>query len=282
MVSLFRGDDMSFAEKLKQLRSERGYSQENLAEMLGVSRQAVSKWESGRVYPDIDYIVEISNIFNVSTDYLLKDTETKSHDKDISQNQEQEKENSKDIYIHIPYRASYEYKSKTKIGKLPLVHVNVGRGKRVAKGVIAIGNISVGVISLGVISCGIISFGVLALGLLCIAVASLGLISIGAIAFGGLAIGGIAIGYLATGGVAVGIYAVGGVAIAKDIAIGWDATANVAVGKVVHGAHTIIDTADSDSFPSSLIHREDVRKLIYEVYPNIRKSIVDWLTFPFR
>lgn len=265
---------MSFSQKLKQLRSERGYSQENLAQMIGVSRQAISKWESGRVYPDIDYIVELSNIFNVSTDFLLKDGQEYS-------NQTESVEEVKNIYIQIPYRKNYEFKSKTKLFGVPLVHVNWGFGKCVAKGIIAIGNISVGVISLGLISCGIISFGLFAFGLLCFAMICLGLISAGGIAIGAIAIGGIAIGILATGGLAIGTYALGGCAIAKEIAVGWHAEANVAIGKVAHGMYTIVDTADSSSFPSNLIHRKDVIELILKVYPNISKSIINWLTFAF-
>ncbi len=61
------------AEKIMNLRKQKGWSQEQLAEQLGVSRQAVSKWESGMSIPDLDKIVNMSNIFGVCTDYLLKD-----------------------------------------------------------------------------------------------------------------------------------------------------------------------------------------------------------------
>ena len=61
------------SEKIMILRKQRGWSQEQLAEQLGVSRQAVSKWESGVSVPDLDKVVNMSNIFGVCTDYLLKD-----------------------------------------------------------------------------------------------------------------------------------------------------------------------------------------------------------------
>lgn len=61
------------SEKIMTLRKQRGWSQEQLAEQLGVSRQAVSKWESGVSVPDLDKVVNMSNIFGVCTDYLLKD-----------------------------------------------------------------------------------------------------------------------------------------------------------------------------------------------------------------
>lgn len=64
---------MNFAEKLLTLRTQYGYSQEALAEKLNVSRQAISKWEMGTTLPETDKVITISNFFEVSTDYLLKD-----------------------------------------------------------------------------------------------------------------------------------------------------------------------------------------------------------------
>ncbi len=64
---------MNFAEKLSKLRIQKGYSQEALAEKLYVSRQAVSKWEVGSTLPETDKLIAISNFFNVSIDYLLKE-----------------------------------------------------------------------------------------------------------------------------------------------------------------------------------------------------------------
>lgn len=62
---------MEFHEKLQELRKNRGLTQEELAECLYVSRTAVSKWESGRGYPSIDSLKEISKFFSVSIDDLL-------------------------------------------------------------------------------------------------------------------------------------------------------------------------------------------------------------------
>ena len=64
---------MSLDEKIQQLRKASGLSQEQLADQLGVSRQAVSKWELNDSVPDIDKIVLVSNLFSISTDELLKD-----------------------------------------------------------------------------------------------------------------------------------------------------------------------------------------------------------------
>ena len=64
---------MILAEKIIKLRKEQGWSQEELAMRLGVSRQSVSKWESMASLPDLDKILKMSELFGVSTDYLLKD-----------------------------------------------------------------------------------------------------------------------------------------------------------------------------------------------------------------
>ena len=62
---------MSFAENLKQFRRERCLSQEELAEMLGVSRQAVSKWESDMGYPEVETLLRLANKLNLSLDCLM-------------------------------------------------------------------------------------------------------------------------------------------------------------------------------------------------------------------
>lgn len=64
---------MQLAEKIYERRKQLGLSQEQFAEKLCISRQAVSKWESGQSMPDLDKIIAMSDLFGVSTDYLLKD-----------------------------------------------------------------------------------------------------------------------------------------------------------------------------------------------------------------
>lgn len=64
---------MNFAEKLCVLRNQSGYSQEQLAEKMGVSRQAVSKWESGVTLPETEKIIQLSDLFDVSIDFMLRD-----------------------------------------------------------------------------------------------------------------------------------------------------------------------------------------------------------------
>lgn len=64
---------MSLAKKIISLRKEKGWSQEEFAEKMEVSRQAVSKWESGLSVPELEKVVQLSQLFGVTTDYLLKD-----------------------------------------------------------------------------------------------------------------------------------------------------------------------------------------------------------------
>lgn len=66
---------MIFADKLIQLRKKSGWSQEELAQQMHVSRQSVSKWEGAQSVPDLEKMVQLSRLFNVTTDYLLKDEE---------------------------------------------------------------------------------------------------------------------------------------------------------------------------------------------------------------
>lgn len=64
---------MTFGEKLSKLRKENNYTQEKLADILNVSRQSVSKWESNMAYPETDKLICLARLFECSTDYLLKD-----------------------------------------------------------------------------------------------------------------------------------------------------------------------------------------------------------------
>ncbi|MBE6752938.1 MAG: helix-turn-helix transcriptional regulator [Ruminococcaceae bacterium] len=66
---------MNIADRIQYLRKQRGLSQEELADKIGVSRQTVSKWESEQSTPDLDKIIIISDLFEVTTDYILKGIE---------------------------------------------------------------------------------------------------------------------------------------------------------------------------------------------------------------
>ncbi|MCL2772954.1 MAG: helix-turn-helix domain-containing protein [Oscillospiraceae bacterium] len=91
-------NNMNLADKVQNLRREKQLSQEELAEKLDISRQSVSKWESGLAMPEIDKLIMLSEIFGVTTDYLLKSDESFhpdssntlniSNDEDISEKEE--------------------------------------------------------------------------------------------------------------------------------------------------------------------------------------------------
>ena len=66
---------MNVADRIQALRKQHGMSQEQLADAVGVSRQAVSKWESEQASPDLDKVVIMSDLFDVTTDYILKGIE---------------------------------------------------------------------------------------------------------------------------------------------------------------------------------------------------------------
>ena len=66
---------MSFADRLRELRTNNRYSQEQLAEKLSVSRQAISKWETGESLPDVDKAMLICDLFGVTLDFLLRERE---------------------------------------------------------------------------------------------------------------------------------------------------------------------------------------------------------------
>lgn len=97
---------MNFGEKLQMLRKEQNLSQEALAEKLEVSRQAVSKWENCESYPETDKLILISNLFQVSLDYLMKEDEALT----VDGNKEREKKiflNREKINEYIGFKNSF-------------------------------------------------------------------------------------------------------------------------------------------------------------------------------
>ena len=90
---------MTFAEKLIQLRKREGYTQEELADRLAVSRQAISRWEMGTAVPDSSNLLQISKLFKVSADFLLND-DYKSDD-DLPKVQEVRNDNVNQILMYL-------------------------------------------------------------------------------------------------------------------------------------------------------------------------------------
>lgn len=77
---------MSFAENLRQVRKEKSISQEQLAEIIGVSRQAVSKWEQGSGYPEMEKLLLLARELNISLDYLMLDEKGTTENNNVSAN----------------------------------------------------------------------------------------------------------------------------------------------------------------------------------------------------
>lgn len=91
---------MNLSDRIQYLRKARGISQEGLADQLGVSRQAVSKWESEQSMPDLDKIISMSDYFAVTTDYLLKGIEP------VVQKEEEQSIKHRRIASNICYQLS--------------------------------------------------------------------------------------------------------------------------------------------------------------------------------
>ena len=68
---------MSIGEKIAEARKANNLTQEQLAELMGVTRQSISRWEQNLAYPEVEKILHLSDILNVSCDYLLKENETR-------------------------------------------------------------------------------------------------------------------------------------------------------------------------------------------------------------
>ena len=246
---------MEFGEKLRTLRREKGLSQEELAAMVGVSRQALSKWEAGQSRPELDKLLALSDIFSVTMDSLVRPGGPEP----------QPASPSLGWWYHGPV---IEYKSARTLRGLPLVHINLGPGKRRARGVLAVGNVATGLVSVGFVARGGLSLGIL----------SLGVFSIGPLAVGLLAVGALALGVASVGAVAIGLFAVGGCAVASHVAIGDVARGHVAVGRDVRGAFTLADPAFSSR---RTLTAEQVHRLIRSAYPQLWDWLVGLLTAMF-
>lgn len=220
---------MTFGEKLSKLRKEKNITQEQLAERLGVSRQAISKWESNAAFPETEKLIRMSELFNCSLDYLLKDS--------IESEELSESSRSSKPIGGTPYFFCIrERKSEKTWRGLPLWHIGK-HAKGVfavglkAEGIVAVGLMAKGVCSLGLLSLGVLSFGLLSLGLLACGALALGGLAAGAISVGIVALGAIALGIISLGAISVGFFSVGALAIGKYIAIGDHARAAIALGK---------------------------------------------------
>ena len=234
---------MTLGEKLSKLRKEYNYTQEQLADILGVTRQSISKWESDIAYPETDKLVKLGKLFDCSMDYLLNE--------DVTEKQGTEPEENEAFWVKFK-KQFHERKSEKMIFGMPLYHI----GKNAhgffavglkARGVFSVGLMSRGIVSLGLLSLGVISIGLFALGLISVAVIAVGLLAVGSIALGLLAVGAIGVGLISFGALSVGCFSTGALAVGNYYACGDHAYGMIAIGKSVAegSAYSHIGALDS-------------------------------------
>lgn len=205
---------MNTGEKIAKLRKENNYTQEQLAALLGVSRQSVSKYESGVTYPETDKLIHLSELFGCTVDYLLKDDVEEPAAYMVASSAQENTENT--FYKKFFGQwTNFECKSEKLVFGMPLWHI----GKN-AKGVFAIGLKAQGIVSFGFLSVGLVSLGLCSIGLLSFGLFALGILAAGCFALGGLALGAIAVGIIACGAVAIGEFSLGALAIGHYFALG--------------------------------------------------------------
>ncbi len=214
---------MTLGQKLSKLRKENNYTQEQLAGILSVSRQSISKWESDVTYPETDKLIKMSELFDCSLDYLLKDSVEINY-------------NSHPADTGFFRKEFSERKSEKTLWGMPLWHIGKN-AKGVfamglnARGVVAIGLKARGLISFGLLSIGLLSFGMLSFGLFAVGLFVLGVLSFGCFSAGVITWGAISFGILSLGAIAIGDFSVGALAVGKYVAIGDYAKAMIAVGE---------------------------------------------------
>ena len=253
---------MTTREKIAKLRKENNMTQEQLAEYLDVSRQSVSKWESNVTFPETDKLLKMSELYECSIDYLLKE--------------EIEEKNVTQIKTKQSFYKTFEYTSTKRIKGVPLVHICFDVKKR-AKGIIAIGYRACGLISIGLLSIGVMSLGLLSIGLLAFGCFALGGLAFGAISAGLFAFGAIAVGLLfSAGAISVGSFAVGSLSFGNYFACGDRATAKVAVGSTVANGSYFGYCSDT---PNSFIgvDKLEVSNALSSVVPPWLKWLIDFV-----
>lgn len=121
---------MIFADKLARLRKKNGMSQEELAEKMNVSRQSISKWESAQSIPDLEKILQLSVLFGVTTDYLLKDEfeDEEFVAKDISENSRKITLSEANEFLELRKKASTRIAAATFINITAVIMLIISGG----------------------------------------------------------------------------------------------------------------------------------------------------------
>ncbi len=212
---------MTLGEKIAKQRKELNFTQEQLADTLGVSRQSVSKWESDIAYPETEKPIKMGKLFDCSMDYLLNE--------DIVEKQGTTPKTSGNIRNKFKKQFRERKSEKTVFGLL-----------------------SSGIFSLGLLSMRALSVGLLSLGLISIGVFSAGVLAVGSVALGLFAVGAISVGVISFGALSVGCFSSGTLAIGKYVAVGDHAHGMIAIGEsvadgTVYSHIGSLITADTDT-----------------------------------
>ncbi len=228
----------STGARLARLRRAQNITQEELAERLGISRQAVSKWESNLAYPETDKLLSLSRLYGCTVDYLLtgETPPSQASAQAAPASETQVASESPNLWDRMERgwgrRPRYfEYKSRRAVKGIPLVHINVGFGRK-ARGIVAVGLSARGVLSVGLASVGILSLGLFSVGVLSVGLLALGLLlAVGSIAVGAIAVGAVAVGILAIGALSAGLISIGALALGHYVAVGDYARGLIAIGQ---------------------------------------------------
>lgn len=201
---------MNTGNTFARLRKEHGYTQESLAEALGLSRQAISKWESGQSFPETEKLIRLSELYGCTLDELVNGN---SHEEPKSRVRVSEKQ----VFGMPLWMVAGNARAFIAVGKK-------------AEGVIAVGLYAKGAVAVGLVSIGLISIGTAAIGALSVAVIALGLFSVGCFAAGIFTVACIGWGMFSLGAIACGDFTVGALAKGKYFALGDHAYARIAIG----------------------------------------------------
>lgn len=255
---------MTTGDKIAKLRRENNYTQEQLADIFAVSRQSISKWESGTAYPEVDKLIRMGELFGCTMDYLLRDEVTEPS---AAQPPHSAQPDGSNDIIYSRAGRIRERKSERRLWGMPLWQV--GKNARAvfavgmnARGVVAVGMKARGLVSVGMLSLGLISIGLVSLGLISGGMVALGIISGGCVAIGALAFGSVALGIVSVGAVACGYFARGALAAGNYFAMGDRADAMIAIGQ-----HEAVGSAFRHLGSLGEAERAEVKRLLDTTVP---------------
>lgn len=263
---------MTFAEKLIELRKSKGWSQEELGDKLGVTRQTISKWELGSTTPEMEKIAALSELFNITTDELIKG---KAPEKSSVFYEDKIPDGMEVVFVEKRRKFGFEYKSEKTWRGIPLIHINLKGG---AHGVFAVGLAANGIISIGLAAMGVLPIGLAAVGLIALGgFVAVGVIASAALSLGVISIGGLAVGIISWGGISGGWLSFGGLAAGK-YAIGGGATGDIAIGGLANGIIAVGESAEGEIVFGLPVNIEEFRAAVLSRLPNTPKFILNLLS----